>query len=98
MMAELILTEEEKTTALWSDLPDEALGKLLKRKISFLTTAAEQLDRITIEAAALLLCCCSAESNADSMVLDFSGVTQSDRNFGDWKVTVEKIHPLTSGD
>ena len=54
-MAELILTEEEKAAALWSDLDDAALGKLVKKKIALLTSAAEQLDRVTTFAAAMLL-------------------------------------------
>ncbi|MBN8283429.1 hypothetical protein [Zoogloea sp.] len=93
-MAELILTEEEKAAALWSDLSDEALGKLVKKKIAFLTAAADQLDRTTTFAAALLLCCSAAENNSKSMMFDIEGVTQGHREFGDWTVKVEKrTHP-----
>lgn len=92
-MAELILTEEEKSAALWSDLPDEALGKLLKKKILFLESAAEQLDRTVVEAAAMLLCCYVAENNASLLFFDLDGLSQAGRVFGDWKVTVQKIQP-----
>lgn len=85
-MAELILTEEERAAALWSDLDDEALGKLVKKKIAYLTTAAEQLDRVTTVAAAMLLCCAASEQNAREMTMEIEGLTQADRVFGDWKI------------
>ena len=69
-MAELILTEEEKAAALWSDLDDAALGKLVKKKIALLTSAAEQLDRVTTFAAAMLLCCAASEQNASEIALE----------------------------
>ena len=74
-MAELILTAEEKAAALWSDLDDAALGKLVKKKIAFLTDAAEQLDRVTMWAAAMLICCNAAE-------FDREGLTQGGREAG----------------
>lgn len=92
-MAELILTEEEKAASLWSDLSDEALGKLLKKKILFLNAAAEQLDRTVVEAAAMLLCCYVAENNGSIMFFDLDGLSQAKRNFGDWKITVQKLQP-----
>ena len=97
-MAELILTDEEKAAALWSDLDDAALGKLVKKKVAFLTSAAEQLDRVTTFAAALLLCCGAAEQNAKELVIDLDGVTQAGREFGDWKVVVTKLQKVASPD
>lgn len=35
-MAELIMTEEERKTALWTDLDDASLGRVLKRSIATL--------------------------------------------------------------
>lgn len=89
-MAELILTDEEKAAALWSDLDDAALGKLVKKKISLITNAAEQLDRVTTLAAAMLLCCAASEQNASEITLEINGLTQEDREFGDWKVVAMK--------
>ncbi len=89
-MAELILTEDEKAAALWSDLDDAALGRLVKRQIATITKAAEQMDRTTLFAAALLICCGAAEQNADKVEFDIDGVTQDGREFGDWKVVVTK--------
>lgn len=89
-MAELILTEAEKAAALWSDLDDAALGRLVKKKMAALTTAAEQLDRATMYAAALLICCGAAECNASEAKFDLDGVTQTGREFGDWTVIATK--------
>lgn len=94
-MAELILTEEEKAAALWSDLDDAALGKLVK-KIALLTSAAEQLDRVTTFAAAMLLCCAASEQNASEIALEIDGLNQAGREFGDWKVVAVKIAPPTT--
>lgn len=92
-MAELILTDKERAAALWSDLDDDALGKLVKKKIAFLTDAAEQLDRVTMWAAAMLICCNAAEMNAGSAEFDMEGLTQGGRDFGNWRVAATKIEP-----
>lgn len=90
-MAELILTEEEKAAALWSDLDDAALGKLVKKKIALLTDAVEQLDRVTTFAAAMLLCCAASEQGASEMALEIDGLKQEGRDFGNWRVVTRKI-------
>lgn len=105
-MSELILTDEEKAAALWSDLDDAALGKLVKKKIAFITDSAAQLDRVTTFAAAMLLCCAAAEQNARELALEIDGLTQEGREFGDWKVVAMKtanvkwtpngVHPETN--
>lgn len=89
-MAELILTDEEKAAALWSDLDDAAIGKLVKKNIATISTAAEQADRIVIQAAALLICCWAHECNATDVKFELGGVTQAGRDFGDWAVVVTK--------
>lgn len=89
-MAELILTEEEEAAALWSDLDDAALGKLVKKKIAVIAEAATQLDHVTTFAAAMLLCCAAAEQNAGEISLKIDGLTQGGREFGDWKVVAVK--------
>jgi hypothetical protein len=89
-MAELILTDEEKAAALWSDLDDAALGKLVKKQIATITKAAEQMDRATLFSAALLICCGAAEANAGRAEFILEGVTQDGREFGDWTVVATK--------
>jgi len=89
-MAELILSKKEKAAALWTDLDDASLGRLVKKKMAMVISAAEQLDRSTTFAATLLLCCAAAEQRASELVLDIDGVTQDGREFGDWSVVVTK--------
>jgi hypothetical protein len=89
-MAKLILTDEEKAALLWSDLDDAALGKLVKKKIALLTDASDQLDLVTIFTAAMLLCCAASERGASQIALEIDGLTQENREFGDWKVVAMK--------
>jgi hypothetical protein len=89
-MAELMLTEAEKAAALWSDLDDAALGKLVKKQMATRTQSAEQMDRTTLFSAALLICCGAAEVNAGKAEFDIEGVTQDGRDFGDWTVVATK--------
>ena len=89
-MAELILTDDEKSAALWRDLDDAALGKLVKKKMALITDAATELDLVTTFAAAMLLCCSAAEQNANTMTLQFTELTQGGRDFGDWEVIATK--------
>lgn len=95
-MAELILTDEEKAAALWSDLDDAALGKLVKKKIALLTDASEQLDRVTTFAAAMLLCCEAAKLNAHEVALEIEGLAEAGQEFGDWKVVAMKVRAAES--
>ena len=89
-MAELILTEEEKGT-LWSDLDDATLGKVVKKHISALTSASEQLERSTVVAAAIWMCAYVAENKKVGMSIDLEGVTDRDVDIGNWKVVIEKV-------
>ena len=89
-MAELILTEEEKGT-LWSDLDDATLGKVVKKHISELTSASEQLERSTVIAAAIWMCAYIAENKKVGMSIDLEGVTDRDVDIGNWKVVIEKV-------
>jgi hypothetical protein len=89
-MAELILTDHEKAAALWSDLDDATLGKLVKRDIVAITNAAHQLDRVTTFAAALLLCCAAGKANASEVAYEIEGVTNEGRDFGNWRVVAVK--------
>lgn len=90
-MAELILTDEEKAAALWSDLGDAALGKLIKRKIALITECSDQLDRITTVAAAMMLCLEARRSGANKAVFDIDGLTDGCVPVGNWRITVEQL-------
>ena len=87
-MAELILTDAEKAAELWTDLDDQALGALMRKKLIQFKTAAEQMDRTITMTAALLLCCDAAEAGATELTVSLDGVTQAGREFGDWQIVV----------
>ena len=92
-MAELILTDEEKAAALWSDLDDAALGKLVKRKIALITGAAAQLDQATTFAAALMLCLDARQQNSNEIVFEIEGLVKNGEEIGDWRVIATKTTP-----
>ena len=85
-MAELILTKEEREAALWSDLDDADVGRMVKSRIAAIETAAGQLDRTVTLAAAMIICCAAAEANAKEIKLTIGGLTQAGREFGDWEL------------
>jgi hypothetical protein len=89
-MAELILSDVEKAALLWTDLDDQALGALLRKKIVVLQTAASQMDMSFATAAALLLVGTAGETNSNSLQVSLESVTQGGRDLGDWDVTVTK--------
>ena len=96
-MAELILTDEEKAAALWSDLDDAALGKLVKRKIALITGAAAQLDQATTFAAALMLCLDARQQNSNEIVFEIEGLVKNGEEIGDWRVIATKTTPSNAG-
>ena len=48
-MAELILTEEEKAAATWLELPDETVGKLVKKIAADLPRLAKETRPLDLE-------------------------------------------------
>ena len=58
--------------------------------IAFCTECANTVTPNTYSAG-LLLCCAAGEANATSMTLDLDEVSQDGRDFGNWRVKVEKL-------
>lgn len=92
-MAELILTEAEKTAATWFELDDATLGKVVKRTAAGLLTHSEEMGRIWWFAAALLLCGQAKDANAETLTVNVDGFTDAGQELGDWEVTVRRIKP-----
>lgn len=92
-MAELILTEEEQKEKSYLNFSDESLGKYVKKK------AIEQEDyygeNTTEKEAALItmLSYVAEESENDMVMLEVKGLTVEGDDFGEWRVTFEKIDP-----
>lgn len=92
-MAELILTDEEKAAATWLELPDETVGKLVKKIAADMPRLAKETDKITSTAILLMLVGYSEERGSTRTVYTLEGTTNHDRQTGNWKVTVEKLIP-----
>ena len=90
-MATLILTPEEEAAALWSDLDDAALGKLLKKKISNIETSAAQLNLLTTLAAGIVLCVYADAMGAYEMDIELADDARDALEIGDWRVALTKL-------
>ena len=86
-MAELLLTEAEKTASSYLEWSDEALGKLV-RSIALNI----QNERQAIQAATMTATLVSfvAENNAEQATFDMTGVTHADKPLGNWTIEVKK--------
>lgn len=85
-MAKLILTDAEKAAAKWIDLDDENLGRVVKHACAVCATVAEEQDKITEIACALMLVLSCVESNAEIGTFALEGVTHKGKPVGDWVV------------
>lgn len=92
-MAELILTDEEKAAATWLELPDETVGKLVKKIAADMPRLAKETDKITSVAILLMLAGFSKEANSTKTTYTLNGTTNKDTPTGDWRITVENINP-----
>ena len=90
-MAELILTEEEKKSPLWTDLDDESLGKVIKAMMFTIKSASEEQGKMYLLSAAMMLCTATAETNGDLGTFTVEGLKNKTNDFGNWKVTVKRI-------
>jgi len=88
-MAELILTDKEKTSDVLSLWSDAALGKAVRLCISILIH--NEKESVFAVACGQILCAIAAKTNATELKMKLGGVTDGDRELGDWRILVEKI-------
>jgi len=108
MMAELILTDAEKAADLWSDLDDEALGKLcrhmmLKQQeygmgINGKDPAHQEFWSLACVNACKVLIRTAHDSNATTFRQSFKGLSIGDDKLGDWTVLVQEGYVEASDD
>lgn len=91
MMAEIILTEEEKSAVTWAELDDDSLGKVVKAGIFSIKKIAKEQDKMFFMAAAIILCSIAADSNADKLTQTLEGLKNNGQPLGDWKITIKKL-------
>lgn len=90
-MAELILTEEEKAAATWLELPDETVGKLVKRTALGFIEADKEMERIGCMSACLILTGMMHGANAETTTIKLNGTTTSKEPTGDWVIRIRRV-------
>lgn len=91
-MAELILTDEEKAAAFYSDWDATAIGVLVKALAQDLQNRKQGEREILIDqAAAFSLIARASQVNATEMTVTQNGVTNGGEPIGDWEVIVRRI-------
>lgn len=84
---QLILSQEEKDAALWSDIDDASLGRLAKANIVAIQNADRQRGRIMGWGALTMLCC----QFSGGATLKVKGLTEHDLPLGDFEVTIKRV-------
>jgi hypothetical protein len=90
-MAELILTQQEKDAALWSDLDDASLGKLVKKTMAIFDSLPRQEHEIVMQSAAIMLCCLVRDNQSTKATITLEGVTEKGVGIGDWRLLIEQV-------
>jgi hypothetical protein len=90
-MAELILTEEEKASATWLELSDEAVGRLTKKVALDIVEIGNEQGRVWTMSAALILIGLAADKNATASTTRINGFTHGAEKLGDWEVTIKRL-------
>lgn len=89
-MAELILTEEEKTSATFLEWDNESLGNAVKA-VAAICNDNHGEHALKVTGAAVFLVSDAVRNDADVLTVKLSGVTSSGHDLGDWKITIERI-------
>ena len=88
-MAELILTDKEKSDPLYTDWDDAALGKAVKVAASTIRdTKGKGMQSVLITSVALVLVGIVHENNAEALSLILEGHQSNGEITGDWEIYV----------
>lgn len=86
-MAELILTEQEQQSETYLQWDNEALGMAVKKLA--LGILDHKGDRaLAYTACATMLACMAADKNAETTIVELSGVVDGGKQHGDWTLTI----------
>ena len=91
IVAELILTEEEKEAALWQHLDDEALGKCVKKQISRITELVEEENAVRKIALILYVLLGIENARAQELQATITKWSFGEIQLGDWEITIRRI-------
>ena len=90
IMAELVITDAERKAATYLEWSDEAIGRACKKIAEILRDDSGELA-IKATAAAVFLIAVADAVKSEQTVLTCNGASQGEKQFGNWRITVEKI-------
>lgn len=89
-MAQLEITEEEKAAASYLEWSDDAIGKACKQVAEILRDGSGEMA-LKSTGAAVFLIAVAHDVGAGVSEFTIKGAHQGEKQFGDWKITVERL-------
>lgn len=96
-MAELIITEEERSTLTFLEWDDAALGKAVKSMACIIADKDGGRETMPVVAAGVLIISRAIEAGADTLVLKLEGASNPEP-LGDWEITIKQLAPPPGGE
>lgn len=90
-MAKIEITEEERRAASYLDWSDESIGMACKGVAEILRDGSGKLA-MKATGAAVFLIAVASDCDSSSMTLEVEGASCGEKQFGDWKITVERMN------
>ena len=90
LMATLKITDEERQAATYLEWSDEAIGKACKQVAEILRDGSGEMAMKSTGAAVFLIAV-AYDVGAGISEFTIQGAHQGVKQFGDWKITVERI-------
>jgi hypothetical protein len=90
MMAELILTEDEKRLSTYFEWDDETLGKVVKR-VAQICQDNDGKRSVAVTGAAIFMISEAINSGAESYIIELENATDDNNNLGNWRITLENL-------
>lgn len=89
-MAELILTDDEKAALTWLELPDETVGRVVKKIAADLRLFKDtsEIQRLWVTTAAIMLASYAHDREAARLKIGLKGLFEGGRELGDFAVEV----------
>ena len=91
-MAELMITEEERSTLTFLEWDDAALGKAVKSMACIIADKDGGRETLPIVAAGVFMISRAIETGADKLVLELGGASNPEP-LGDWEITIKQLAP-----
>lgn len=89
-MAELIITEEERSTLTFLEWDDAALGKAVKSMACIFADTEGGRKTLPAVAAGVFLISRAIDAGADTLILKLEGA-YNEKPLGDWEITLKQL-------